>query len=79
MTKIKVTDLSKSEVIPVYYDRMSEQAIRFLFDLLGVYIHKELEMSKEKDYGLLNDSQMILLDLQRIYMKRYNKCLQFKI
>lgn len=69
--KINVIDKSTVQSVPVYFDRMSKQAMKHLFDLLDVYCKQELKI--EKDYELMNDSLMIQLDLQRIYMKRYNE------
>ena len=69
--KIKVTDRSKLQSVRVYNYHLHKNDIKELFNLLCAY--SELEAGS--DYNLINDSQMIMLDLQRIYMKRYNEYL----
>lgn len=72
MTNIKITDKSNSEKIKVRNTALTKSDISNLYMLLYKY---SIEKAKYQEAEWLNDAMMIQLNLQKMYMERYNEYL----
>ena len=72
MTKIKIRDKSNSVKINIRNTSLTKSDISNLYMLLHKY---SIEKAKYQESEWLNDAMMIQLNLQKMYMERYNEYL----
>ena len=72
MTKIKVTDKSNPVQVKIRNTSLTKSDISKLYMLLYKY---SIEKAKYQESEWLNDAMMIQLNLQKMYMERYNEYL----
>ena len=72
MTNIKVTDKSNTEKIKIRNTSLTKSDISNLYHLLYKY---SIEKAKYQEAEWLNDAMMIQLNLQKMYVERYNEYL----